>query len=79
MLRRATQGGGGLLIGAAHTADAMYGGAKNGRPGLGGADRFVLAPGNGTDMTCDLENGRGRIGLTAFASVGIHSFSCRPA
>jgi len=45
MLRRATQGGGDLPIGAAHTADWMYGDAKNRRPGLGGADRFVFAPG----------------------------------
>ena len=79
MLRRATQGGGGLLIGAAHTAEAMYGGAKNGRPGLGGADRFVFAPDNGADTTCHFDNGRDRFDLTAVASLDIHSFSYRPA
>ena len=78
MLRRATQGGGDLPIGAAHTTDWMCGDAKSGRPRLGGMDRLVLPPGNATAI-CDLENGRDRIGLTAFASVGIHSFSYRPA
>ncbi len=65
MLRRAALGGGDLPIGAAHATDWMCGDAKNGRPGVGGADRFVLAPGNGTDTICDFENGRDRIGLTA--------------
>jgi hypothetical protein len=71
MLRRAAQGGGDLPTGAARATDRMCGDAKNGRPGLGGVDRFVLAPGNGTDTICDLENFRDRIGLTAFA--GWHS------
>ena len=74
MLRPANQGGGDLPIGAAHTADWMYGDAKNGRPGLGGADRFVFAPGNGADTTCHFDNGRDRFDLTAVVPAGIHSF-----
>jgi serralysin len=39
-----------------------------------GSDRFVFAPGNGADVIADFESGKDDIDLTAFGTVGIHSF-----
>ena len=75
-IHMAGKGGNDTLVSAAHTSDDMWGDAMVMFAGaVGGADKFVFAPENGSDQINDFSSGTDHIDLTAYAVAGIHSIN----
>lgn len=71
-----SRGGNDTLQSAHATDDWMWGDATQWDATVKlGRDTFIFAPENGQDRIYDFQHGKDIIDLTAFASVGIHSFA----